>query len=240
MILHADIDVARGAFALAAELSLSDGETLAVLGPNGAGKTTLLRVLAGLESLRSGRIVLDDEVLDDPREGVFVPAETRRVGVVFQDYLLFRHMSVVENVAFGPRARGESSADALARARELIDWVDLAQHANKRPSELSGGQAQRVALARALAITPRLLLLDEPLAALDISTRRGVRRELGELLRSVGGARVLVTHDPKDAVALADRIVIIEAGRVVQSGSIDAVAANPASDYVAELFGGLG
>ena len=236
-MLRAQVGVSLGSLELDVELTVGDGEVVAVLGPNGAGKTTLLRALAGLLPIDHGRIEVDGEVLDDPERGTFLPPERRPVGVVFQDYLLFAHLSALENVAFGLRARGTPKAEARAAAMDLLGRVGLADHARHRPRALSGGQAQRVALARALATGPRLLLLDEPLAALDATTRRDVRRDLRRQLASFGGARVLVTHDPVDAYALADRLVILDGGAVVQTGTIHDVTAHPRSRYVAELVG---
>lgn len=237
MSLDARVVVERDRFTLDAAVSVGDGETLAVLGPNGAGKTTLLRALAGLVPITKGAISLDGTVLDDPARDVFVAPERRPIGFVFQDYLLFPNMSVIENVAFGLRARGTERDTALTRATELLEWVGLSEHAEKKPGEISGGQAQRVALARAMAVSPRLLLLDEPLAALDVTSRRSVRSDLSRLLNGVDSARILVTHDPRDARVLADRMVIVENGRVVQSGTFDTIAANPATPYVHELLG---
>ncbi|MFZ9398128.1 MAG: ABC transporter ATP-binding protein [Ilumatobacteraceae bacterium] len=239
MSLDARVVVERDRFTLDAAVSVGDGETLAVLGPNGAGKTTLLRALAGLVPITKGAISLDGTVLDDPARDVFVAPERRPVGFVFQDYLLFPNMSVIENVAFGLRARGTERDAARTRATELLEWVGLGEHAEKKPGAISGGQAQRVALARAMAVSPRLLLLDEPLAALDVTTRRSVRADLSRLLNGVDSARILVTHDPRDARVLADRMVIVENGRVVQSGTFDTIAANPATPYVHELLGDL-
>ncbi|MEY3494521.1 MAG: hypothetical protein RL413_1939 [Actinomycetota bacterium] len=239
MSLDARVVVERDRFTLDAAVSVGNGETLAVLGPNGAGKTTLLRALAGLVPITKGAISLDGTVLDDPARDVFVAPERRPVGFVFQDYLLFPNMSVIENVAFGVRARGTERDAARTRATELLEWVGLSEHAEKKPAAISGGQAQRVALARAMAVSPRLLLLDEPLAALDVTTRRSVRADLSRLLNGVDSARILVTHDPRDARVLADRMVIVENGRVVQSGTFDTIAANPATPYVHELLGDL-
>jgi molybdate transport system ATP-binding protein len=226
-----------GALTLDVELSATDGEVVAILGPNGAGKSTLLRCLAGLSPLDEGRIVLDDRVLDDPTASVFVRPEQRPVGVVFQDYLLFPNLTAAQNVAFGLRARGVRRRVADDRALTWLERVGLADHAAHRPSALSGGQAQRVALARALATEPRLLLLDEPLAALDAGTRGEVRRDLRRHLATRDGVRLLVTHDPVDAYALADRVAIIEDGRVVQAGRLADVAARPRSRYIADLVG---
>jgi molybdate transport system ATP-binding protein len=168
---------------------------------------------------------------------VFVEPELRPTAVVFQDYLLFPNLSALENVAFGMRARGIGKATARARAHEWLERVGLADHAQHRPGALSGGQAQRVALARALATDPRLLLLDEPLAALDVGTRGDVRRDLRRHLSSFDGVRLLVTHDPVDAYALADRVVILESGKVVQMGTLADVTAQPRSRYIADLVG---
>jgi len=235
--VDAVIRVTIDAFTLDARVSVGDGEMLAVLGPNAAGKTTLLRVLAGLLPLDEGRVCIGGAVVDDPAARVFVPAEQRSIGVVFQDYLLFAHMSVRDNVAFGLRERGVGRGDARARADALIDTVGLSGRGSARPRELSGGQAQRVALARALAPEPRLLLLDEPLAALDVQTRAETRRQMRTLLAGFDGARILVTHDPVDALALADRILILEHGEVVQVGTPHEVTTRPRSQYVADLVG---
>ena len=237
MTLHAAIGVHLPGFDLEVELEVTPGELLAVLGPNGAGKTTLLRSITGLTPLDHGRLCIDGRVVDDPDEDVFVPVDRRPVGMVFQSYLLFDHLTAIENVAFGLRARGVDKAAARGRALEWLGRVGLAEYASTRPRELSGGQAQRVALARALATEPRVLLLDEPLAALDVQTRREVRRDLRDHLASFDGMRLLVTHDPIDAYALADRVAILDAGRLVQAGTIAEVTAHPRSRYVAELVG---
>jgi molybdate transport system ATP-binding protein len=213
------------------------GEVAALLGPNGAGKTTVLRALAGLLRLGEGRVVLDGSVLEDASGRVRVPVERRPVGVVFQDYLLFPHLSVVENVAFGLRARGVRRGAARRAAHAWLERLGLPDVAEASPRALSGGQQQRVALARALATSPRLLLMDEPLAALDVSTRAGVRRDLRRRLREFSGVNLLVTHDPLEAIALADRLVVIEGGRIVQTGTPAEVAERPRSAYVADLVG---
>jgi molybdate transport system ATP-binding protein len=236
MSLDARVGLQLGTLELDAAITAAEGETIAILGPNGAGKTTLLRALAGLLALDRGRVVLDGTTLDDGAR-LFLPPERRPVGVVFQDYLLFPHLSVLENVAFGLRARRVPRRAARDRASDALERVGLADRAGVKPRELSGGQAQRVALARAMATEPRLLLLDEPLAALDQSARGAVRRELRRHLASLAGVRVLVTHDPLDAAALADRLVILEHGRVVQAGPFLEVSARPRSPYVAELVG---
>ena len=236
-MLRATVGLALGDLDVDVDLAVADREVVALLGPNGAGKTTVLRAIAGLHPLDRGGIEVDGRALDDPATGVFVPTAERPIGVVFQDYLLFPRMSALENVAFGLRARGVPKAQARARAAGWLERVDLADHAAARPRELSGGQAQRVALARALATEPRVLLLDEPLAALDAGARLHVRAELRRHLASFGGARLIVTHDPVDAMVLADRLVVIERGRVTQTGTAADVTRHPRSRYVAELVG---
>jgi molybdate transport system ATP-binding protein len=235
--LDATLGVRVGRLDLHVGLVVEPGEVVALLGPNGAGKTTALRCLAGLQPITAGAIHLDGTVLDDPATNTFVPVERRPVGVVFQEYLLFAHLSALENVAFPLRARGRPRAEARRRAAAWLERVGLADHAGNRPRGLSGGQAQRVALARALVAEPRLLLLDEPLAALDAGTRGEVRRDLRRHLDGFDGMCVLVTHDPVDAHALADRVVVLDAGSVVQAGTLAAVTAHPRSRYVADLVG---
>ncbi len=236
MSLDAHVMLTHGSLDLDVALTVADGETVAILGPNGAGKTTLLRALAGLISIDAGQITVDGVVLDDGGAINAMP-EHRSVGIVFQDYLLFPHLSALDNVAFGLRNRGIRRAEARRTAAVALEAVGLVNFASMKPHELSGGQRQRVAFVRALVTEPRLLLLDEPLAALDQLARGGVRRELRTRLRDHTGARVLVTHDPLDAAALADRLVIVEHGRVMQSGTFAEVSARPGSDYVAELVG---
>ena len=237
MTLEADIALSLGSLDLHVELSVAPGELLAVLGPNGAGKSTLLRCFAGLAPIDAGSIAIDGDVVDDPARAVFVEPEARRVGMVFQSYLLFEHMSVLENVAYGLRARGTHRAQARRVAHEWLERVGLTEYAAQPPRVLSGGQAQRAALARALASRPRLLLLDEPLAALDVATRSSVRSDLRRHLSTFEGMRVLVTHDPVDAYALADRVAILDGGRFVQVGTLAEVTAHPRSRYVADLVG---
>ncbi len=237
MSLEAKVRLTLGTLRVEVELSADAGEVVAILGPNGSGKTTLLRALAGLVPLSDGLVILDGEVLDDPASGLSVPTAQRPIGFVFQDYLLFPHLSALENVAFGLRARGIRRAEAHRRARGWLERVGLARYASTHPRSLSGGQAQRVALARALATDPRLLLLDEPLAALDAGTRVEMRRELRRRLGSFVGTRLLVTHDPLEAAVLADRLVVIEQGQVVQEGTPAEVSERPRSAYVAQLVG---
>ncbi|MEU9187266.1 ABC transporter ATP-binding protein [Streptomyces sp. NPDC048484] len=229
--LDAHLVVERGTFRLDVALSVAPGEVVALLGPNGAGKTTALRALAGLSPLTGGRLRLDGTALER------TPPESRPVGVVFQDYLLFPHLTALDNVAFGPHCQGATRAQARAQAAEWLDRLGLADHAGAKPRRLSGGQAQRVALARALATRPRLLLLDEPLAALDARTRLEVRAELRRHLAEFEAVAVLVTHDPLDAMVLADRLVVVEDGRVVQEGVPSDIARHPRTDYIAQLVG---
>ncbi|GAB2730915.1 ABC transporter ATP-binding protein [Kitasatospora kifunensis] len=235
--LDAHLRVERPGFTLDLALRAAPGEVLALLGPNGAGKSTALRALAGLLPLGGGHLRLDGQVLEDPAAGRHTPAERRPVGVVFQDYLLFPHLSALDNVGFGLRCQGRSKQESRAQARDWLERLGLAEHAGARPGKLSGGQAQRVALARALAVRPRLLLLDEPLAALDARTRLDVRSQLRRHLAEFEAVAVLVTHDPLDAMVLADRLVVIEDGAEVQSGTPAEVARHPRTDYIARLVG---
>jgi molybdate transport system ATP-binding protein len=237
MKLDADVQVTLGTLELKIQLSVADDEVLVLLGPNGAGKTTLLRVIAGLTPLDAGHVRLDGQLLEDPAAGVYVPTEKRSVGFVFQDYLLFPHLTVEENVSFGLRSRGVKRTEARERAGSWLDRFGLAAHAGARPADLSGGQRQRVALARALAPEPRVLLLDEPLAALDVSTRGEVRRELRQHLASFKGLRLIVTHDPVEAAMLSDRLAVVEAGRLIQTGTPAEITERPRSKYVADLVG---
>ena len=235
--LVVDARVRRGSFELGLALTTAAGEVLGVLGPNGAGKSTLLRAVAGLTPVTDGSVRLGGQVLDDARAGTFVEPSERPVGYVFQDYRLFPHLSVLDNVAFAPRSTGLAKQPARALAQTWLARLGLTELAGRRPAALSGGQAQRVALARALAGEPRLLLLDEPLSALDARTRLDVQDELRRHLADFAGPCLLVTHDPVEALVLADRLVVVEDGRVVQEGPPAAVARRPATDYVARLVG---
>lgn len=229
--LDAHLVLDRGTFRLDVELTAAPGDVVALLGPNGAGKTTALRALAGLVRLTDGHLRLDGAELDR------TPPESRPVGVVFQDYLLFPHLTALDNVGFGPRCQGATKAESRAVAAEWLDRMGLAEHAAAKPRRLSGGQAQRVAVARALATRPRLLLLDEPLAALDARTRLDVRAQLRRHLAEFEAVAVLVTHDPLDAMVLADRLVVIEQGTIVQEGTPADIARHPRTDYIAQLVG---
>ncbi|WP_454170918.1 sulfate/molybdate ABC transporter ATP-binding protein [Microbacterium maritypicum] len=229
--------VDRGAYRLDVELAVGVGETVAVLGPSGAGKSTLLDVIAGLAGVTSGHVRVGGRELTSPRQ--VVAPQRRGVVLLRQDPHLFPHLTARENIAFGLRARGTAKTDALAEADEWLAQVGLAdvQAGDRRPRELSGGQQQRVALARALATRPDVLLLDEPLTALDAETASGVRALLAERLAATGTTTVIVTHDAVDAVALAGDIVLLEDGRVTQTVPVRAVLAAPATPFGAAVAG---
>jgi molybdate transport system ATP-binding protein len=236
-VLELDVVSRRGGFELQAGFLAEPGSTTVIVGESGAGKTSLLRLAAGLDQPERGRIVLDGEVYAEPDAGIAVPAWRRDVGYVAQDYALFPHLTVEQNVAFGHRARGVPSATVAPRVAEALRRAGIADLGRRKPSMLSGGQQQRAALARALVLDPRLLLLDEPLAALDLQTRRLVRGELRDLLRALGCVTLYVTHSPIEALLFGDRIVVIEAGRVTQAGTRDDLLRYPRTRYVAELMG---
>jgi molybdate transport system ATP-binding protein len=235
--LVVDAEVSRGSFLLAVSLTAAPGQVLGLLGPNGAGKSTLLSAVAGLTPVSAGRITLAGQVLDDADAGTFVEASGRPVGFVFQNYRLFPHLTVAENVAFSPRVRGMGKRAARAAASHWLDRLRLTDLADRKPDQLSGGQAQRVALARALAGQPALLLLDEPLSALDAGTRLDVQAELKRHLADFAGPCLLVTHDPLEALVLADQLIVLEGGRIVQDGTPAHIARQPATEYVAKLVG---
>ncbi len=235
--LVVDAEVRRGSFTLAVNLAAAAGQVLGVLGPNGAGKSTLLSAVAGLTPISAGRITLAGQVMDDADAGTFIEASGRPVGFVFQNYRLFPHLTVAGNVAFSPRARGMGKRAARSAANHWLDRLGLTDLADRKPGQLSGGQAQRVALARALSGEPALLLLDEPLSALDAGTRLDVQAELKRHLADFTGPCLLVTHDPLEALVLADQLIVLEAGRVVQEGTPAQIARQPATDYVAKLVG---
>jgi iron(III) transport system ATP-binding protein len=213
------------------DLSVDEGEVLALLGPSGCGKTTTLRLVAGFERPDAGRVVLDGADVAGTKR--FVPPERRRVGVVFQDYALFPHLTVAQNVGYGVRERGRRAA----RVGQLLDLVGLAGEAARLPHELSGGQQQRVALARALAPEPALVLLDEPFSNLDAALRVRVRGEVRAILREARATAVFVTHDQEEALSLADRIAVMQAGRVLQVGEPAGLYARPADRFVATFVG---
>ena len=235
--LHAEVLVQRPRHRLDLTLSATPGDVVAVVGPNGSGKTTLLRALAGLQPLTAGRVVLGGRTWDDPAAGVRLSAQDRRVGMVLQDILLFPHLTARDNVAFGPRTRGAGRSEARRLAGAWLDRLGIGDLADRRPHQLSGGQAQRVAIARTLATEPHLLLLDEPLAALDVGAAMALRYELVRHLAAYGGITLLVTHDAIDALTLANRVVVLDEGRVVQEGTPEEVATLPRTAHVARLVG---
>jgi molybdate transport system ATP-binding protein len=235
--LDARLVVQRERWQLDIEVFVPAGGVLALLGPNGAGKTTALAALAGLEPAARGHVRVGPTLWDDYAAGVRLATERRSLGVVFQDYLLFPTMTARDNVAFGLLARGWDKQEARRLADSWLSRVGLSDQAQRRPARLSGGQAQRVALARALAAGPDLLLLDEPLAALDAGTRMSVRSDLRRHLSEFTGATVLVTHDPLDALILADQVAVIEDGRLVQTGTPHEITRKPRTRYVAQLVG---
>ena len=236
--LDSRITLARsGGFHLEAEIRIDAGRTAAVLGPNGAGKSTLVAAMAGLVPIDSGYVKLAGRVLEDTTTGLSVPAEARHLGIVHQEYLLFPTMTVLENVAFGLRARGRSRTSARDEARRMLDRLAVSELAHRRPTDLSGGQAQRVALARVLATEPDMLLLDEPLAALDVTTRARLRHVLTDHLSGFAGPRLLITHEPAEAFLLADEVYVLEDGAVTQHGTPDEIRLRPRTQYAADLAG---
>lgn len=235
MSLRARITSRRDTFTLSVSLDVGAGEVVAVLGPNGAGKTTLLRAIAGLTPVSDGEVTVDDVAWATPRHAL--PPDQRACGLLAADHLLFPHLSALDNVAFGPRARGRYATDAHDRARLELDQLGIGELADRRPHQLSHGQAQRVALARALATDPRVLLLDEPLAALDPESRPAIRHSLSQRLDAFAGMTVLVTHDPLDALTLADCLVFLREGAIVQEGPPEEIVRHPRDSYVAEVAG---
>lgn len=215
---------------LAAEVRAEPGDVVAVVGPNGAGKTTLLHALAGIVP-SAGRIDLSG------RELTRLPMSSRHVGLVFQDRLLFPHLDARENVAFGLRSTGTGKTQAHTRAQAWLDRLGVGDLAHRKPDQLSGGQAQRVALARALVTHPDLLLLDEPFAALDVAVATGLRLDLVRHLAGYDGITIVVTHDALDALTLANRVIVLDRGRIAQEGTAHEVAARPQTEHVARLVG---
>ncbi|AUG80215.1 spermidine/putrescine ABC transporter ATP-binding protein [Kitasatospora sp. MMS16-BH015] len=213
------------------DLTVHPGELLALLGPSGCGKTTALRILAGFEKHDSGQVLIDGKDITG------VPAHRRDAGMVFQSYSLFPHLSAAENVAFGLKMRGTGKADRLKRAKELLELVGLPQHADRYPHQMSGGQQQRIALARALALQPRVLLLDEPLSALDAKVRLNLRDEIRRLQQELGITTLFVTHDQEEALSMADRVAVLRAGRLEQCATPQELYARPATAFVAEFVG---
>ena len=235
--LDAHIVVSRDGFTVDAELHVDPGQVAALLGPNGAGKSTIVAALAGLVRLDAGQVILGHRRFDVPETGDFIHPEERRVGVVFQDLLLFDHMTVYDNIAFGLVGGNVSSSKTSERVTSWADRMGLSSKLRQRARELSGGEAQKVALARALIIEPHLLLLDEPLAALDTTARVDMRRELTDHLADYVGPTLFITHDPAEAFLLSDEVYILETGSITQSGSAEDIRMGPRSRYVADLAG---
>lgn len=225
-------------FGLDISISIPDGTTVALLGPNGSGKSTLVAILSGLLAIDRGRIELGGRILDDPEQGIFVEATDRNVGVVFQDYLLFPRMSARKNVEFSLVSKHVSRADVNTETDSWLNRLGLESVAGQMPGTLSGGEAQRVALARALISSPDLLLLDEPLAALDVRSRSGLQQTVKRHLEVFRGPRLFITHDPREAFLFADQIHIIEKGVITQSGSPDDIRLRPITAYAADIAGG--
>jgi iron(III) transport system ATP-binding protein len=216
---------------------LGSGEFCSFLGPSGCGKTTLLRVIAGLDRADAGEVRIGERVVSAPARGVFVPPEQRRLGMVFQSYALWPHMSVEENVAYPLRLRGQAAPARRAAALKMLELVHLGGLAERRTHELSGGQQQRVALARALVMEPEVLLLDEPLSNLDARLREELRFELKDLQRRLGVTVVFVTHDQSEALAMSDRVFVLHEGRLRQAGTPREVYERPADAFVAGFLG---
>ena len=212
-------------------LEIKAGELVALLGPSGCGKTTLLRIIAGFVEQTEGRVVVGGKAIDD------LPPNQREVGVVFQNYALFPHMTAVENVSYGLACRGASKKDQIARAIEMLEMVQMVHLADRLPREMSGGQQQRVALARALAVNPRILLLDEPFAALDKSLRLDMQIEVKRIQRLAGITCLMVTHDQEEAQSMADRVAVINQGRLEQFDAPNEIYDNPATLFVNQFVG---
>lgn len=213
------------------DLHMTDGELLCLLGPSGCGKTTLLRIIAGFISPDAGRVVVAGTDI------THISPRGRRMGMVFQAYSLFPNMTALDNVKFGPRVAGKPKAEQDSQARQLLDLVGLSQHMAKYPHQLSGGQQQRVALARALAVQPQMLLLDEPLSALDAKVRVQLRDEIRRIQRETGVTTVLVTHDQEEALSISDRVAVMNAGKLLQVASPAAIYRDPADGFVARFIG---
>jgi molybdate transport system ATP-binding protein len=236
-VLVAEFAKRLGSFLLSVDLTVEAGTTMVLVGGSGAGKTTILNVLAGLLLPDHGTIRVDGTTYFSSDAGIAEPADARSIGYVFQDYALFPHLSVYDNVAFGLHAQGVPRATVRTRVRKILEQLRIPDLADRRPPRLSGGQQQRVALARALVVEPRLLLLDEPLSALDVQTQRAVRTELRRVLAALPCVTIFVTHSSFEAVVFGDRISVVEEGRITQAGSREDLLRHPRSRYVAELMG---
>lgn len=237
MSLQADFAAMRSGLSIEACIHAERGETVALVGPNGAGKSSILYVLAGLLSISDGAVSMDGALWDDVASGVHVPSRNRNLGIVFQDLRLFPRMDVRENIAFGLRARREPGETVHGKVNEMLERFDLSELQNRRPGELSGGERQLVALARAVIVKSDLLLLDEPTASLDSSMRPRIRQALREVLSGAQRVNLIVTHEPIDALNLADRVIVVEDGRTGESGSVAEIARRPRSSYAASFVG---
>ncbi len=224
-------------FEVDAAIDVAAGGTTALLGPNGAGKSTIVTALGGLQPLTSGFVKLGDRVLEDVSSGVFVRPEDRRIGIVFQHALLFRHLNVLQNIEFGPKSLKRDRNQTREVVEEWIERLELESLTDRKPSQLSGGEIQRVAIARTMATEPELLILDEPLAAIDASARPHVRRLISDFLATFDGPAIVITHDPTEAFLLSESVTILENGVVTDAGPVDAVRLTPKSAYAADLAG---
>ncbi|MGC0362527.1 molybdate transport system ATP-binding protein [Rhodococcus sp. 27YEA15] len=233
--LHVDIDVPERD--VTARFDVAAGEVTAILGPNGAGKSTVLAAIAGLQHPQTGRIELGGRMLTDTDAGIALPPHRRGTVLLAQSAMLFPHLTALDNVAFAPRSAGRSRRDSAAAAQRWLESVDAGEFAKRKPSQLSGGQAQRVAVARALAAEPELLLLDEPMSALDVASAPALRSLLRRVLRTGDRTAILVTHDALDALALADTVVVLDGGRVVERGDVRTVLSRPRSAFAARIAG---
>jgi len=236
-MLEAQLEKRVGGLQVRVSLQVAEGQTMAIVGPTGCGKTTTLMMIAGLMRPDRGRITFNGHTLFDSEKEIDVPPERRNIGVVFQSHALFPHLSVFDNVAYGLRARGFPRREIERKVESITSVLGLKDLAQRRPRELSGGESQRVALARALVFDPPVLMLDEPLAALDLQTRHEVRRELRQVLRRFGKTTIVVTHDPIDALTLGSTICVLENGEVRQVGDRHALLAEPKSQFVAQFMG---
>ncbi len=237
MSLDVQLSVARSAFPVQAEFSVPAGRTLAIMGPSGAGKSTIVQVIAGIEKLDAGRIELDGTLLAADKH--HLPPHRRQVGLLGQEAHLFPHLDAVRNIAFGARAGGMSKHASIQAAEHWLERLNLSEVANHKPAALSGGQRQRIALARALAAKPRFLLIDEPFASLDVEAAVDMRQLVREELERSGTGAIVVSHSAADTQALADDLMIIERGQVIQTGPVEQVFAQPASRFVRAVIATL-
>ena len=217
--------------------SVEEGEIVALLGPSGCGKTTTLRAIAGLDELNDGEIILDGQIVSSKKKNIFVPPEKRRLGLVFQSYALWPHMTVKQNIEYCLANKGFQKSEIPKQVEESLNLVGLTGMEERYPSQLSGGQQQRVALARSMSYHPKVLLLDEPLSNLDLKVRERVRGELRTLLKKIGITTVFVTHDQEEAFVISDRSILMNKGRIVQEGTPNEIYSEPGSEFVANFIG---